>query len=302
MLLGHYANGNYIVEIYDDGTKFRVTGEDEFNPLFPESIDLKITNYCDIGCPWCHENSNLGGHHADLNAEFINTLHPYTELAIGGGNPLSHPQLKEFLIRLKEKHIIANLTINQKHFIANIDLLKELTSKKLIYGLGISLNSINADFMKALDLFPGAVVHIIAGLTYEEEVEQLVEAGKPILILGYKEFRRGKAVYSGTIEQQIYEMSEWLPKYFKKDSVICFDNLALFQLNIKSKLDKNTWENFYMGDDGQFTMYIDLVEKKYAMSSTSTRRSDIKEDIVPMFKHIRDMKYFDENYSFEAGM
>ena len=46
--IAKYKNGNYYVRLFDDGTKERFTLEDEFIPSFPESIDLKITDYCDV--------------------------------------------------------------------------------------------------------------------------------------------------------------------------------------------------------------------------------------------------------------
>ena len=46
ILLSKYNNGNYTVEIYDNGTKIRETKEEDFIASFPENIDIKITNYC----------------------------------------------------------------------------------------------------------------------------------------------------------------------------------------------------------------------------------------------------------------
>ena len=70
-LIGSYFNGNSRVSIYDDGTKIRETDDDEFDEVFPENIDLKITNRCDMSCPMCHENSYSEGEHGELNAPFI---------------------------------------------------------------------------------------------------------------------------------------------------------------------------------------------------------------------------------------
>jgi hypothetical protein len=63
-----YKNGNTFVEIYADGTKIRTTADEENpQPELPESIDLKITDYCDAGCAWCHENSTIHGNsHVDF--------------------------------------------------------------------------------------------------------------------------------------------------------------------------------------------------------------------------------------------
>ena len=120
-VLGQYKNGNYTVTILQDGTKIRYNELDFFNPEKPESMDVKITNRCNIGCPMCHENSTCDGKHGDImNLPFFDTLLPYTEIAIGGGNPLSHPDFIPFLEKLKERNLISNMTINQIHFMEQV--------------------------------------------------------------------------------------------------------------------------------------------------------------------------------------
>ena len=52
---------------------------------------------------------------------------------------------------------------------------------------------------------------------------------------------------------------------------------AIKQLKLQRFFSKEEWEKFYMGDDGKFTMYVDLVKKQYAKSSTSTTRYQIKD-------------------------
>ena len=89
MKLFEIENGNLHTTIYDDGTKVREF-EGTPNPEFPESIDVKITNYCDLACAYCHENSTKEGEHAflsDLLPLFVD-LPQGTELAIGGTNHL----------------------------------------------------------------------------------------------------------------------------------------------------------------------------------------------------------------------
>ena len=60
-LIGKYQNGNYTVSLYDDGTKVRENDLDFFDADFPESMDLKITNRCNMNCPMCHEDSKCDG-------------------------------------------------------------------------------------------------------------------------------------------------------------------------------------------------------------------------------------------------
>ena len=62
-VIGRYQNGNYTVTIMDDGTKIRSNDLNFFAPTHPESMDIKITNCCDMGCPMCHEDSKPDGKH-----------------------------------------------------------------------------------------------------------------------------------------------------------------------------------------------------------------------------------------------
>ena len=294
-LIGQVKNGNYIMQLWSDGTKIRFNNEDYFEPENVESIDLKITNKCNMGCGMCHENSTPNGKHGDiLNIPFIDTMFPYSEVAIGGGNPLTHPDLIEFLEHLKERKIIASMTVNQVHFMQNIDLLKELTDNKLIYGLGISyIGGRHENCIEAIKQFPNAVVHVINGIVHMDSLEELANNDLKILVLGYKEFRRGKALYDecsseiDSLKSQFYDM---LPKIVNDGWFKCisFDNLAIKQLEPKRLMSEKDYKEFYMGDDGEFTMYVDAVNRQFAKSSISTERYDLMDDIADMFKVIKD--------------
>ena len=294
-LIGQVKNGNYIMQLWSDGTKIRFNNEDYFEPENVESIDLKITNMCNMECGMCHENSTPDGKHGDiLNLPFIDTMFPYSEVAIGGGNPLTHPDLIEFLERLKERKIIASMTVNQMHFMQNIDLLKELTDKKLIYGLGISyIGGRHENCIEAIKQFPNAVVHVINGIVHMDSLEALAHNDLKILVLGYKEFRRGKALYDecgseiDSLKSQFYDM---LPKIVNDGWFKCisFDNLAIKQLEPKRLMSEEDYKEFYLGDDGEFTMYVDAVNRQFAKSSVSTERYDLMDDIADMFKVIKD--------------
>jgi hypothetical protein len=243
----------------------------------------------------CHENSTPDGKHGDiLNLPFIDTMFPYSEVAIGGGNPLTHPDLIEFLEHLKERKIIASMTVNQMHFMQNIDLLKELTDNKLIYGLGISyIGGRHSNCIEAIKQFPNAVVHVINGIVHMDGLEALANNDLKILVLGYKEFRRGKTLYDecgsqiNYLKAQFYDM---LPKIVNDGWFKCisFDNLAIKQLEPKRLMSDKDYKEFYMGDDGSFTMYVDAVNRQFAKSSVSTERYDLMDDIADMFKIVKD--------------
>ena len=70
--------------------------------------------------------------------------------------------------------------------------------------------------------------------------------------------------------------------------VVSFDNLAIEQLEVQRLMSKEEWDEFYMGDDGSMTYYIDMVEQKFARSSTSSfdKRYDLLDSVDEMFKKI----------------
>ena len=119
------------------------------------------------------------------------------------------------------------------------------------------------------------------------EIEKLFNRDLKILILGYKEFRRGKDYYSPEVEQLKRDTLNFLPNMVGHFKVISFDNLALQQLDCKRLLTSEEWQKFYMGNDGHFTMYIDAVNKEFARSSISTLRYKLTDDIKEMFDTVR---------------
>lgn len=202
----------------------------------------------------------------------------------GGGNALEHPDLLPFLIKLKEKKVFANLTVNQMHFLQNQDKLLIWSAEGLIHGLGVSLVKPTEELFEALKKFPNAVIHVIAGILTEGQIKELMEHGQDIklLILGYKDIRRGAEYHvqdykrwignnhSGdSIDHKIMVLESKLLKMFNAIKVVSFDCLAIEQLHIKDHLPPQVWDRFYQGEDGTMTFYIDMVNQQFAESSTA---------------------------------
>lgn len=289
-ILTTYTNGNYHVTLLNDGTKIRYNRLDNLTPAFAESIDCNITERCDGGCGYCYLGCNEDGKHADLNQSFFDTLHRGQELALNG-NDLSHPQLKEFLIRMKNQGVICNLTVNQIHLIRCINKIRELVNEELIYGLGVSLvNSADSRLYYYLKEFPNAVLHTIDGLLSSENIYNLSDKNIKLLILGYKVLGRGDDYYNKH-HDEIENNIEWLKHnimYLKNAfNVISFDNLAIEHLDLKNQVAEDIWKYSYMGDEGSYTFYIDAVNKKFALSSLSPIQYDLKDNVDEMFNYIR---------------
>lgn len=279
-LLARYKNGNVNVTRWDDGTTIRRTEDDEFRPAFAENVDCKITDRCDGGCQFCYEGCTPSGEHGDiLNDTFFNSLHSFTELAING-NDLSHPHLVAFLSRLKEKKVIANLTVNQIHFERHYNFIKELLDKKLIWGLGISLREPTDVFINLVKTIPNAVIHTINGILTENDLDRLANHDLKILILGYKTTGRGLEYRSnnlGELMKNTTYLGIMLPTIAKEGwfKNLSFDNLAIKQLDVKRLMSEEEWERFYMGDDGTFTFYIDLVSQTFSKNSVIAKAKSI---------------------------
>ena len=266
-----YINGNGIVSInLTDGTRIiQTNGDEEFAPDFPISLDINCSNKCDIGCPFCYQDCTPDGKHADLlNAKVIDELRPWTEVALQV--PLDHPQLILFLEKLKEKNVIPSITVNQISFEKHLEEIRDLIDKKLIYGLGVSLVSPDEKFINEIKMFPNAVIHVINGVFEEDDFNILKDNDLKLLILGYKHKGRG-ITYNDNFFYDVAQRQTWLNMHIKEIisgfKVVSFDNLALEQLHLKIHLPEKMWEQFYQGDDGTISMYIDLVNGTFAMSS-----------------------------------
>lgn len=278
-LLSKYRNGNYNVAIFDDGTKIRYNDLDCLIPEFVESMDMKISNYCPFNCPMCHEKSSEDGEYGKiLHHPFIKTLHSGTELALGGGAVTYHPDLVPFLEELKEQGVLPSITINQREW--EETKIDYLINNKLIYGLGVSFTNVDDEVWDKILSYPNAVVHLIAGYHSRDVFEYFANKGAKILILGYKNWGRGEDYfknYSNQIMVRIRELKEILPTLFTRCKVVSFDNLSIKQLDIRTVIGEEKWKEFYMGDDGQYTMYVDMVKQECAKSSTSPDRFPLSE-------------------------
>lgn len=255
----------------EDGTKLKMYNN-ILQPMFPEMVDLKITDFCDMGCSYCHESSSTVGKHAsmynlDSVLKKLVTVPFPMEVAIGGGNPLDSPVLGWLLRKLKEMEHIANITINAGHFKKEKyrDQLKSLQEADLIKGIGIS-ESLTQQEMEWSRELKNVVYHVIVNIT-DLDYLNIDTQFKKILILGFKHFGRARK-----FPTQAPGIILWQKKFvelLKKDNIISFDNLAIRQISLRSRMSKKKFDAGYQGKEGEISFYIDAVGMQMCKTSYS---------------------------------
>jgi len=271
-----YENGNAVVELFDDGTRVITSPDNEFNFEFPLNLDIRVSTRCSFGrnpktgkgvCDFCHESASTDGKECDYEElkHTLDELPKGVELAIGCNSFTD--DLREFLVWCGHRGFITNLTVNQGHLIAFYEGLSQLIENDFIKGLGISYRSeMKWDVPDYFLEYENSVFHVIAGIDDFQDVQYLKARGvKKILVLGEKDFgfNEGKVDLDSKCHQEWFW---WVAKLFDDFETVSFDNLALEQLKLERLFSPEQWEEFYQGE---FSFYINAVEKYFAPSSRS---------------------------------
>ena len=308
--VGSYINGNYIVEIRDANTRIKraLRRNEEFCAAFPDSIDLKITNKCNIGCPFCHESSTPSGNHANLieTEQMLDQLPKVgLEIAVGGGDVLEIPEdeLCLFFDWLIKNEFYPRVTLNYKS-LSKLETMKKfvrvLRSNKCSIGISVKNYQEFEELVKMIsdkgfyyNDNSKVVFHIIVGVFPITDLAKLLNSDRQILILGYKQFGRAlnKPMESKIFEAWGNEIAKlfYECRYGKQHYRIAFDNLAIEQLGIRDILLDEEWNYRYLGEEFTTSMYVDAVNQTFAPTSRDTHRTPWSET-----KGIID--YFSKNH------
>ena len=283
-----YINGNYYVTLNNlSGTKtYRALRRgEELISKFPDSIDLKITNKCSIGCPFCHESSISEGKSFDLQ-KTIDVLSQLPkvgiELAIGGGDVTEDSVIDDCAVLCKwadDNGFVPRLTINSRSLNTEEKRKKFHDKLDMVKVFGVSIDRFDKKLINTLEdeyttYFKTKVYHIIAGIFPPEDLQELITSGRQVLILGYKNWGRALG------NPPKYDLKEW-EKTLKRilytrqnnlSATIGFDNLAIEQLGVRDCITEADWKRMYMGDEFTHTMYVDAVSEIFAPTSRDSFR------------------------------
>lgn len=272
-------NGNYWMGVgYDGRIRFSFDRKQELIPSYAELIDLKITNQCNNGCPFCYMDSNSKGKHADIEflKKFVTNVSPsrgryehIVEFSIGGGNVLLYPHIVELFNFIVSKGHIVNTTIKASDCmtILESETFRELF-KDVVTGIGISVSDEkDIEYLKKFKDFKSykCVIHLIPEILGVERTRSIMAEGKKLgyysyLFLGYKNIGRGK-----TQEHKKFTEEE-IKALFKDECCISID--TSFANSYSQWIeDDYELEHTLTKMEGEFSMYVDGVNQTAYKSS-----------------------------------
>lgn len=260
-----------------NGTKIRLSFGDVKPPDksdLPELVDLKITDYCPVGCPFCYQGSTTGGQHASLEqitrvADALREIKVF-EVALGGGEPTLHPDFEKILRLFRDRHIVPNFTTKLAPKREHVELCGSFaysaTSPDEVRALRASLSD-GKTGLEGFALNQKATIQCVLGAVSLATLIKIISAanagsGYPVTLLGFKSQHRGK-----TFKPAPYDARECLDALIGLNlSHVGIDTaLAVeFEAELKAR-EVPSW--MYSTKEGKFSMYIDLVEGKMGPSS-----------------------------------
>lgn len=295
-----FFNKNY-------GDKTRLAFDDKVgdytSSTYPELVDLKITDYCPHGCKFCYQGSTKRGKHAPFEElkQIIETLAEMEvfEIAIGGGEPTLYPNFVELLYFCKEKDIVPNFTSFNLDWVDEEEILKAVID--CCGSFAISVHSIemvkkiqdyydqgykkSIFYSKERDQSVQPTAQIVLNTMPDEKAYEIIkyiidETYLNLTFLGFKTTGRGQKfkTYENDFEKYLKFLEN---RKFGADTVVVQE--------YKELLDKmGVMEELRVGEEGQFSMYIDAVKKQLGPSSYCNKDEmidyeNVKEEIEKHF-------------------
>lgn len=264
-----------------NGTKIRFRfgpGDPPEKAWAPELVDMKITDFCNMGCQFCYQSSTPNGKHGDYEyiSSIISEISDYGvfELALGGGTAESHPKFIEILDYAKYRGINVTFTTKSLAWLYDPGIRKRVLKSiagfaysvdcsKQVRKLGafIEDNSLFSDTEKRNKVNIQVVMGTISMWEMERILKECVFWGFRVTLLGFKEVGFG-----ASFKKEDY--SGWLDVISKMDRTpeICIDT-ALAKEFEKELVANNIPRYMFHVDEGKFSCYVDAVQQKIAPSS-----------------------------------
>jgi hypothetical protein len=244
----------------------------------PELVDVKITGFCEKNCKFCYMSSTTSGLHGNFDNivkifDMLAEMQVF-EVALGGGEPTSHPRFLDILKAARERDIVPNFTTFTRNWLdrADADEILQATG-----AIGVSCQSEkDLELVREIKTRAGYATkvmaqHVIGAVPIEvttKFIEKAFEEWIPVLLLGYKEVGFGS-------------------EYHRFDDVETFESLLALIMNVNERnrhvnLSVDTAlvdrypnltkilgapEALVSSPEGKFSCYIDATTLRQAKSS-----------------------------------
>lgn len=283
-------NDDYVLQNDRNGNKVRFsfkTNEETKKSSFPELVDLKITNHCGYGCTFCYQSSTKEGKHGGIEEieTALNLLakSKTMEIAIGGGEPTSHPEILRILQKTKSLNMLTCFTT--KNFDLNehpdfLEILKttdsiafscnSLVEVQKFFALRTIVNASDLDWDTLPDLYIQMIPELMSDEIFDKILSFISENmwGAKVTLLGYKDFGFGEKYKP----KNRFATSQWI------DTVKKYSNIQQTKFGIDSVL-VSKWKKelieqhvdplAMVGEEGKFSCYLDAVNMTVHKSSFS---------------------------------
>lgn len=260
------------VSIRSDIIDFNGNHIEPFMAEYPELLDICITQYCSKGdCTYCYMNSNNFEEYKSKyisieNFKKILYMIPTFQVALGGGDPPTHPRFVEILKICKDFDVVPNYTTNGTY------LTKEIleATKKYCGAVAISYHDINqykSGIKSFIDQGIKTNIHYVVTKqrikSFRKDFNILNLTGvNAVICLLHKPVGRGNILNQPTIEEAINFIKE-AQTYFQFRNIKLGFDACFAPALVNNNINPITFDYC---DGGRFSAFIDWNMMMYPCS------------------------------------